>query len=158
MPARAAPDPRGLAERGIRERVQRLLERAELLRDQHEPFLCLEPAVDLLELLCDPVEPLEQRVELAVGDVTPFHAGDSSRRPLTSSSRRVHDDGPAPSSPSSRSSAPVPVSTKLTRRAAPSWASAICASSSGASVKTPSRAPDASSRRSAALVSALGRR
>ena len=59
---------------------------------------------------------------------------------------------------SSRSSAPGPASSTSIRRAAPRCATAIAASSSGASVKTPSRTPSAARRRSAEVAAAFGRK
>lgn len=47
---------------------------AELAGDEREAVLALGCAVQPLELVCDPVEPLEQGVELAVTDVVLFHA------------------------------------------------------------------------------------
>ncbi len=77
--ARAAADTRRrLAEGGVRERVERLLQVVELARDEHEALLALGRAVEALELVCDPVEPLEQGVELAISDVVLLHGSDST--------------------------------------------------------------------------------
>ena len=62
-----------LAERGVRDRVERLVERPQLTADVEEPLLRLEPVVDPLELLDDPVETLEQRVDLAVSQIPAVH-------------------------------------------------------------------------------------
>ena len=72
----AADARRRLAERGVGERVQRLVELPELARDEREALLLLGGAVQPLELRRDPVEPLEQRVQLAIGDVLRLHEGD----------------------------------------------------------------------------------
>jgi hypothetical protein len=70
----AAPDARrGVAERGVCERVQRLGEVAQLASDQCEALVLLGAAVRSLQLGRDPVEPLEQRVELTVTDLFRFH-------------------------------------------------------------------------------------
>src|SRR5204863_4063015 len=74
----AAADVRALApERRIGERLKRLVELRELARDPQHPLVRLEPAVDRGDLLRQTVETLEQRVELAVGDVPGLHRRDS---------------------------------------------------------------------------------
>ena len=73
---------RRLSERGVGERVQRLVQLAELAGDEHEPFLPLRHAVQPLELVGDPIEALEERVQLTIGDVLCVHTLDSTRRPL----------------------------------------------------------------------------
>jgi hypothetical protein len=45
----------------------------QLACDEREALLALGRAVEALELLCDPVEPLEQGVELAISDVVLVH-------------------------------------------------------------------------------------
>ena len=45
----------------------------ELARDEHEALLTLGRAIEALELAGDPVEPLEQGVELAISDVVLLH-------------------------------------------------------------------------------------
>ena len=62
-----------MAERGVRERLERLVQRAQLVRDPQHPVAVIEPAVERLELACDPIEALEQRIELPVGDVFSLH-------------------------------------------------------------------------------------
>ena len=62
-----------LAERGVGERVQRLLQVVELAGDEREALLALRRAVEALELGCNPVESLEQGVELAISDVVLLH-------------------------------------------------------------------------------------
>ncbi len=62
-----------LAERGVRERVERLVQVVDLATHLHEPVVPLESAVDPLELRRDAIEPFEQRVELAVGEVVRLH-------------------------------------------------------------------------------------
>ena len=95
----------------------------------------------LRELVADPVEPLEQHVEAPVREVV-LHAAHRSVRELARANGRRRPRRRAPRAP--RSSVP----TVSTRRAAPTCASASSASSRGASVKTPIRAPAACSRRS----------
>jgi hypothetical protein len=62
-----------MAEGGVGESVQRFLQIVELSRDERETLLALGRAVETLELRCDPVESLEQRVELAISDVVLIH-------------------------------------------------------------------------------------
>ena len=72
--AGAAADARGcLPERRVRECVQGFVQLAQLAGEERESLLLLGRAVHALELGCDPVQPLEQRVELAVGDVLVLH-------------------------------------------------------------------------------------
>jgi hypothetical protein len=61
-----------LAKGGVRERLQRLVERGELVRDADEPFRRLEASVQRMDLVAEPVEPLEDGVELAVVQVLAF--------------------------------------------------------------------------------------
>jgi len=70
---RAAPDLWALPERGVGDRVERVVERTELAGDENEPFMRLEATVDSVEPVGDPVEPLEQCVELAIRDVDAIH-------------------------------------------------------------------------------------
>ena len=72
---------RGLAQRSVGERVERLLQVVDLFRDEHEALLALGCAVQALELVRDPVETLEQGVELAISDVVLIHAPNSRRAP-----------------------------------------------------------------------------
>ena len=62
-----------MAEGGVGESVQRLLQIVELARDEREALLALGRAVETLELRRDPVESLEQGVELAISDVVLIH-------------------------------------------------------------------------------------
>ena len=55
-----------LAERGVGERLQRLVQRAELVDDRREVLARVEPAVEGPQLGVQRVQSLEQRVELAV--------------------------------------------------------------------------------------------
>ena len=64
---------RRVPERRVGERIQRLLEVVQLARDELEPILPLRRAVEPFELVCDPVEPLQQRVELAISDIVLLH-------------------------------------------------------------------------------------
>ena len=45
----------------------------ELACDEREAVLALGRAIEAFELVCDPVEALEECVELAVSDVVLFH-------------------------------------------------------------------------------------
>jgi hypothetical protein len=77
--ASAAPDlGRRLPQRRVGERVQGLLEVVQLARDELEAILPLRCAVESLELVGDPVEPLQQRVELAISDVVLIHEPNST--------------------------------------------------------------------------------
>lgn len=68
---------RGLPECRVRERVQRLLELVQLTRHEREALLALGRAVQALELVGDPVETLEKRVELTISDIV-LHGADST--------------------------------------------------------------------------------
>ena len=50
----------------------------QLARDELEAILPLRCAVESLELVGDPVEPLQQRVELAISDVVLIHEPNST--------------------------------------------------------------------------------
>ncbi len=77
---RPAPaNPRGLSESGVGERVQRFVQLAHLPREERKPFLLLRGSVEALELAGDAVEALEERVELAISQVFPFHDPDCTR-------------------------------------------------------------------------------
>ena len=67
-----------MPERRVGERVQRLLKVVQLARDELEAVLPLRRAVESFELVRDPVEPLQQRVELAISDVVLIHERDST--------------------------------------------------------------------------------
>ncbi len=80
--AGAAPDARRLAERGVREGIQRLVQLAKLTRDERESLLLLVRPVQALELSRDPVETLEHGVELPVSEILRrLHVADSTPRP-----------------------------------------------------------------------------
>src|SRR5262249_46207376 len=66
------------AERGVRERLERLVQVAQLVRDHGQLLARLLAAVEARELLRDPVEPLEQRLEAAVGELSVLHAYEAS--------------------------------------------------------------------------------
>ena len=66
------------AERRVRERPDRLVELRELAGD--EPLVRLEAAVDPRHLGREPVDPLEERLELPVGRLFRLHRPDSRRR------------------------------------------------------------------------------
>ncbi len=77
--ARAAPDARRrLTERRVREGVQRLLQLVQLAGDEREAVLALGRAVQAFELVGDPVETLEQGIELAISDVALLHGPNST--------------------------------------------------------------------------------
>jgi hypothetical protein len=69
---------RRVAERRVGECVERLLEVVQLPRDELEAVLSLRRAVESFELVRDPVESLQQRVELAISDVVLVHEPDST--------------------------------------------------------------------------------
>ena len=71
---------RALPERGVGERVQRLVQAAQLARQQLEALAELGLAVQPGELVGDPVEPLEHGLELAVGHLLRVHALQSNGR------------------------------------------------------------------------------
>lgn len=62
----------GLAEGGVREGLERVVHRLQLVRDPERAVGRVELAVDPVQLLGDPVEPGEDRVELAVFEGAPF--------------------------------------------------------------------------------------
>jgi hypothetical protein len=66
----AAPDLRpGLSERCVRERLHGVVEGRELVGDPLQPVGRVEPTVERVNLVAQPVQPLEQGVELAVVEV-----------------------------------------------------------------------------------------
>src|SRR6185503_10830657 len=70
----AAADRRALlAERGVGERLQRLIQVAQLVGDDRQLLARFLAAVEALKLLDDAVEPLEQRLEAAVCKLPVFH-------------------------------------------------------------------------------------
>ena len=94
--AAAAHLRRLLPERRVRERLQRLVQRRELARQPEEVLVVVGAAVELRELVADPVEPLEQDVEAAVGESSrsmPFILGTRARR--ASARRRRRRRAPA---------------------------------------------------------------
>src|SRR5581483_2710333 len=140
-----------LAECRVGERLQRLVQGCELACQLEEVLVVVETAVQLRELVTDAVEPLEQDVETAVGEILVLHASHVKDRSC------CRDRTTTVSSPrTARTSSSEP--TASTRRAAPTCARATSASSAGASVKTPIRTPADCSARSRALVSARGRK
>jgi hypothetical protein len=62
-----------LAERGIGEGLQRLVQRRELSGDAQQVLARVEVAVEGVHLLAETVEALEQRVELPVSDFLAIH-------------------------------------------------------------------------------------
>src|SRR5262249_17994378 len=62
-----------LAECRVRERLQRFVQGRKLARDAQELLTRVEMAVQRVHLVAQPVEPLEQRIELPVGDVLAIH-------------------------------------------------------------------------------------
>ncbi len=81
--ARAAPaDLRPLrAERGVRDRLQRLVQVPQLVRDHRQLLAALLAPVQADELLRDPVEAAEQRFQLAIGDLSMLHGSSLDRQP-----------------------------------------------------------------------------
>src|SRR5215218_4862932 len=63
-----------LAEGGVGERLQRFVERGELAGDAEELLARVHPARERVHLVAQPIEPLQERVELAVGYFLPLHA------------------------------------------------------------------------------------
>src|SRR5829696_7831991 len=76
-----APDARALAERGVGERVQRLVQVPQLPCQQLEALRVLRVPVQAGELVADPVEPLEHRLELPVGHLLCVHRQNLARAP-----------------------------------------------------------------------------
>src|SRR5579885_3411507 len=95
--AAAADLRRLLAERGVGERLERLVEGGELAREAQEVLVVLEPLVRLRELVRNPVEPLQDQVEAAVREIV-LHALIVVRRAAGASARRRRR-GPAPPAP-----------------------------------------------------------
>jgi hypothetical protein len=94
-----APDLRpGLAQCGICERGQRLVQGAELVDDRREALARVEPAVQLVDLGGQAVEPLEQGLQLAVAYLLALHVFDCR-------SRKTPASTPAASIATSRSAA-----------------------------------------------------
>src|SRR5919202_5139517 len=97
----AAPDLRPLvAEGGVRERLERLVQRRELACDPEQVLARVELAVQGPQLVGEAVEALEQGVELAVGELLALHAGDVTRRAeparlASARRRRVAEAAPA---------------------------------------------------------------
>src|SRR5436190_10491274 len=117
--ARAPPADlrRLLAERGIGQCLQRLVERCELAGQLEEVLVVVGPAVQLRELVADPVEPLEEDVEAAVRDVLAIHR---CHLRDASSARERTTRAPSPRAPATSSNVP----TAATCLAAPTCASA----------------------------------
>ena len=93
------PDLRpGLAQRGICERGQRLVQDAQLVDDRREALARVEPAVQLVHLGGQAVEPLEQGLQLAVAYLLVLHVFDCR-------SRKTPASTPAASIATSRSAA-----------------------------------------------------
>ena len=55
-----------MAEGGVGERLQRLVERSELVRDADEALGGFEPSIERVNLVAEAIEPLEDGVELAI--------------------------------------------------------------------------------------------
>ncbi len=58
-----------LPQRGVSKGLEGLVQVDQLVRDPREPVLVVEPSVQRVDLVAEPVEPLEDRVELAVVEV-----------------------------------------------------------------------------------------
>src|SRR5919202_138175 len=77
----AAPDLRALvAEGGVGQRLERLVQRRELAGDPAQVLARVELAVQRPQLVGEAVEALEQGVELAVGELLSLHAVDVTPR------------------------------------------------------------------------------
>src|SRR6185437_13175996 len=63
-----------LPERGVRDRLQRLVQRLQLLRQPQEVVVVVCAPVQPGELVADAIEPLEQDVEPAVREIVALHA------------------------------------------------------------------------------------
>jgi hypothetical protein len=61
-----------LAEGGVRERLERLVQRCELVRDPDEALSGLEAPVERVDLVAKAVEALENGVELTVVEILPL--------------------------------------------------------------------------------------
>ena len=107
-----------MSERRVGQGVERLLQLVELARDEREAVLALGRAIEAFELVGDPVEAFEERVELAVSHVVLFHGREFYVRRRRSSRVRTIA-APVPITASSRSSAPAPVSSASMRLVAP---------------------------------------
>lgn len=62
-----------MAECGICERLKRFVERRELARDPKELLLRVETPRQPVDLVAQPVEALEERVELSVSELLSVH-------------------------------------------------------------------------------------
>jgi hypothetical protein len=60
-----------VAEGRVGERLERLVQRPQLVRDAQEPVRVVEPAVENVKLGGDAIETLEHRVELAIVEGLP---------------------------------------------------------------------------------------
>ena len=82
------------AEGGVGDRLQRFIQVAQLVRDHRQLLAPLFARVQACELLDDPVEPPEQRLELAVCDLAVLHAPSLvRRRRLYSLGQRANGQG-----------------------------------------------------------------
>ena len=71
----AATDGRALvSKRRVGERLEGLVQRRELARDAQQLLLRVEATGERVHLVAEPVEALEERVELTVGDFLAFHS------------------------------------------------------------------------------------
>ncbi|TMK69208.1 MAG: hypothetical protein E6G50_13190 [Actinobacteria bacterium] len=77
-----------LSERRVGERLQRLVQRRELVRDAQELLVRVETQRKRVHLVTEPVESFEQCIELPVGDVALFHHLILGRRAVHASARR----------------------------------------------------------------------
>src|SRR5262245_39654926 len=127
------------------------------MHERDQVLAGFQAAIERMQLGVDRVEALEQRVELSVSDLLAFHER-SLVRELGQLGRPPDDDRAFAHAGEQRLERAAAVSSAPMRRVAPSCPRAMRASSSGASVNAPSSAPLASSRRSAALTGAWGRR
>ena len=62
-----------MPERRVGECLQRVVERRELSLDPQQLLVRIEPPAEAVHLVAQPVEALEQRIELSVADLLALH-------------------------------------------------------------------------------------
>ena len=60
-------------ERGVRERLERVVQGRQFADDGRVALACVESAIERPQLVAEAVEPLEQGVQLAITELLPFH-------------------------------------------------------------------------------------
>jgi hypothetical protein len=63
-----------MADGGVGQGLEGLVQRRELARDPEQVLVGVEPLVERVHLVAEPVEPLEDGVELAVSEVRSLHS------------------------------------------------------------------------------------